>query len=880
MIATAANTGAEEESMRPEGFGSDGHEPVSTQGGVGGGGEHPQRIGGYRIVRVLGEGGMGVVYLAEQTEPVRREVALKILKPGMDTRQVVARFEAERQSLAVMEHPGIAKVYHAGATETGRPYFVMERVDGVPITEYCAAHRLGLRERVRLFAQVCRAVQHAHQKGVIHRDLKPSNVLVTVADDRPLCKIIDFGIAKAVEKTLEEQTRLTQLDQSLGTPAYMSPEQVEGAGQDIDTRSDIYSLGVLLYELLAGVLPFEPQAYRGWAFYAQHLVREPPVPSARFRGLVVAEQARIAELRRADSAALCRQLRSDLDWIAMRALERDRERRYETANGFALDLERFLANEPVAASPPSRAYRTRKFVRRHRVGVVFAAVLTVLLVGFATAMGVQAERIARARDLAVVRQGQAEGLIDFMLTDLRAKLEPVGRLDLLADVGQQALAYFAALPEDQFTDDELLSRSQALSQIGQVRIEAGDPAGAIGALHESLRFASALSARRTDDPRRLYQLSQSHFWVGFAAWRSGDLDGAEARFQDYLRLARRLVEREPDNLDYRLELGYAHSNLGSLREARGDFEGAVREYARTLEVKEDLVRRDPKRIGWVGELAETHNTLAVAYRKMGAYEQARQEHRREYELKLAALELDPTHAYWRSRLGWAHQFMGNLELLVGQPGSARRNYLAAVVTMDSLVAHDPANAGWRRAGAIARRQLGIAQADLGQQAASLQAFQDAIGRFDELLRMDSTAFDWRLELGLTRLALARALLGFGQPEAALREAENAVAHLAAARGAGRALRVARAETDLVRGNAFANLGRPAEADTMYERSLEQLGPLGGGSEVADIEPLFAEAHLGLGRDDDARPLLENLDRRGYRGRFLTQLRRQGRPPRT
>jgi eukaryotic-like serine/threonine-protein kinase len=857
--------------MPPGELGSDGHEPVSAQGGGGGSGGHPQRIGGYRIVRVLGEGGMGVVYLAEQTEPVRREVALKILKPGMDTRQVVARFEAERQSLAVMEHPGIAKVYDAGATETGRPFFVMERVDGTPITEYCDAHRLDVRERVRLFAQVCRAVQHAHQKGVIHRDLKPSNVLVTVADDRPLCKIIDFGIAKAVEKTLEEQTRLTQLDQSLGTPAYMSPEQVEGAGQDIDTRSDIYSLGVLLYEVLAGVLPFEPQAYRGWAFYAQHLVREPSVPSARFRGLPIGEQARIAELRRAEPAALRRQLRGDLDWIVMRALEKDRERRYETANGFALDLERFLANEPVAASPPSRGYRTRKFVRRHRVGVAFAGVLALLLVGFAAAMGVQAERIARARDLAVVRQGQAEGLIDFMLTDLRAKLEPVGRLDLLADLGQQALAYFATLPEDQFTDDELLSRSQALSQIGQVRIDAGDPAGAIGTLHESLRLASALSARSPDDPRRLYQLSQSHFWVGFAAWRSGDLDGAEARFQDYLRLARRLVELEPDNLEYRLELGYAHSNLGSLREARGDFEGAIREYARTLAVKEDLVRHDPKRIDWVGELAETHNTLAVAYRKMGAYEKARQAHRREYELKLAALELDPSHAYWRSRLGWAHQFMGNLELLVGQPESARRNYLAAVATMDSLIAHDPANAGWRRAGAVARRQLGIALADLGQRASSLQAFRDATGRFDELLRMDSTAFDWRLELGLTRLALARALLGFGQPEAALREAEDATAHLGAARGASRALRIARAESGMVRGHALIALGRAAEADVDHRQALARLDALAA-TEVADLEPLRAGENLALGRTADARRLLATLDGRGYRGHFLTTLR--------
>jgi eukaryotic-like serine/threonine-protein kinase len=830
-----------------------------------------ERIAGYRLVRVLGEGGMGVVYLAEQTEPVRREVALKVLKPGMDSAQIVARFEAERQALAVMEHPGIARVFDAGETETGRPFFVMERVDGVPITDYCDGERLGIRDRVRLFAQVCRAVQHAHQKGVIHRDLKPSNVLVTVTDDAPLSKVIDFGIAKAVEVTAEDASRLTQLGMSPGTPAYMSPEQVAG-GQDVDTRSDIYSLGVLLYELLTGTLPFELHAYQGWALHAHHQGRQPSMPSARFGGLQAAHQDRIADWRHVDSAGMRRQLRGDLDWVVMRALEKDRERRYETANG-AMDLERYLANEPVAAGPPTAAYRAGKFVRRHRAPVAFAAVLVVLLVGFAVAMTVQADRVARARDLAVVRQGQAEGLIDFMLTDLREKLAPVGRLDILDDVGQQAMAYFAALPDDQFSDDELLRRSRALEQIGQVRLNDGNAAAATAPLLESLRLATVLSARSPDDRTWLFQLSQSHFWVGFAAWRAGDLDAAEADFLSYLDVAGQLVDLDPESFDYRLELGYAHSNLGSVREARGDFPGAIEAYTATLAVKEDLVRREPRRIDWVGELAETHNTLAVAYRKSGAYGLAIETHLRELELKRAALEIDPAHAYWRSRLAWTHSFVGGLELVLGRPTAALDHYRLAATTADSLVRHDPANVDWRLGGAVALRGVANALAAKGQGDQALAMFRAADGRFEELAGIDPAARDWSLERGRTRIGLARALLDLGRPADALAEADRAAEHLADARPTARSTGIGRAEAEVVRGRSLAGLGRLPDAAAAYGRGLEHLQPLAAGVDAAEVDPLLAEAYLGLGRLEDAEPILRDLDRRGYRGHHLASQRR-------
>lgn len=367
------------------------------------------RIGRYKLVRKIGEGGCGVVYLAEQEEPVRRRVALKIIKLGMETRSVIARFEAERQALAMMDHPNIARVFDAGATDRGPPYFVMELVAGVRVTDYCDRHRLDHAQRLDLFIQICHAIQHAHQKGIIHGDIKPSNILVTTQDGVPVPKVIDFGISKATEARLTDAFFGTAFTQLVGTPAYMSPEQADLSPAGIDTRSDIYSLGVVLYELLTGKTPFDQAELLADGLEGLRRIlreKEPPRPSARFQSLPPAEAIRTATARCTDPARLLAHLRGDLDWIVMKALEKDRQRRYETANGMAMDLRRHLDDEPVMARPAGWGYRFRKLVRRNRVVFLAGtAVALALLAGTATSTWLfLKEREARRRAVAAEQQ--------------------------------------------------------------------------------------------------------------------------------------------------------------------------------------------------------------------------------------------------------------------------------------------------------------------------------------------------------------------------------------------------------------------------------------------------------------------------------------------
>ncbi len=595
----------------------------------------------YRVVELLGEGGMGAVYMAEQTEPVRRQVALKIIKPGMDTKQVIARFEAERQALAVMDHPNIAKVFDGGATETGRPYFVMELVRGVPITEYCDMHKLSVRERLELFIPVCHAVQHAHQKGVIHRDMKPSNVLVAIQDGgKPVPKVIDFGIAKAIGQRLTDMTLHTQRGEAVGTPAYMSPEQAEMTGLDVDTRTDIYSLGVMLYELLAGDLPYDPKDLVGLAAIATLRETDPPTPSRRFKTLGDRQKV-IAERRHTDPGSLCRALKGDLDWITMKAMEKDRTRRYETANGLAMDIQRLLHNRPVMARAPSTSYRIGKFVQRHKAGTSFAAVLLAVLVGFAVTLSIQAVRIAEERDRANREAATAHQVSDFLvrLFEVSDPSEALGN----TITAREILDRGAERIETELGDQPLV-RADLMNTMGVVYKSLGLYEAARPLLEESLAIREEALG-----PQNL-GLAQSLEALGDLRWKSGKFD--EARRLDQRALAIKIEALGPNHPDVASSL----NNLGILLHETGDYAEAKSFYERALGVWERTLSPEHTQV------AKVLSNLALALDKLGEHDESLPLLERALAIREATLPSDhPDIGITLHNLGMLYSNLGHWE---------------------------------------------------------------------------------------------------------------------------------------------------------------------------------------------------------------------------
>ena len=504
-------------------------------------------IGPYKLLQLAGEGGMGEVWIAEQSHPVRRRVALKVIKAGMDTAQVVARFAAERQALAMMDHPAIARVFDAGATPQGRPYFAMEYVRGEPITTYCERNKLSIADRIDLFLQVCEGVQHAHQKGIIHRDLKPSNVLVTLQDSRPVPKIIDFGIAKATTQTLIEGDLYTEVGAFLGTPEYMSPEQAEMTGLDVDTRTDVYALGVILYQLLSGSLPFESRTLRAKGLdEIRRVIREvdPARPSTRVTALAGAGEA--TPQLKSEAPRIATQLRGDLDWITMKAMEKDRTRRYGAASDLAADLRRHLENQPVLASPPSQIYRLGKFVRRNRLAVAAATVLVVLLAAFGVAMAVQAQRIANERDRANREAAAARQVSEFLvgLFKVSDPSEALGNAmtarEILDSGAKKIEAELAGQPE---------VKARLMETMGTVYTNLGLYRGA-----EPLLRQAVDTDRRTlgnDHPQTLTALNQ----LANLYWFQDRYSEAEPLYLEVIEARRRVLgEEHPDTLRVRTDL--------------------------------------------------------------------------------------------------------------------------------------------------------------------------------------------------------------------------------------------------------------------------------------------------------------------------------------
>jgi len=632
-----------------------------------------QQIGRYKLLELLGEGGFGTVWAAEQREPVRRRVALKIIKLGMDTRQVIARFEAERQALAMMDHPNIARVLDAGATDTGRPFFAMELVKGVPIIEYCDREKLDTRARLDLFTKTCHAIQHAHQKGIIHRDIKPSNVLVTLHDGKPVPKVIDFGIAKATNQKLAEKTIYTQHRQMIGTPAYMSPEQAEMSGLDIDTRSDIYSLGVLLYEMLTGTTPFTSDELNSAGFEGMmKLIREvePHKPSTRLSSMGDSATQAAAQ-RRADVRKLGLLLRGDLDWIVMKCLEKDRTRRYETANGLAADIRRHLSDEPVTAGPPSTRYKLRKFVKRNRGQVIAGGAIAALLVlgivgtgsGLVWALD-EKQRAERAEADALARADELELVADFQAGQLSA-IEPEAMganlrrslLDAAPEAERDALTN--AIARINFTN---LALTTLKDNIFERTIDAIDTqfesqplvrARLLQTVADTLREIGLLDLATDPQERALAirreQLGEEHpntlisiNNMGVLFHARGNFDEAERYFRVALEGRRRVLGD-----DHPLTLA-SQNNMGGLLQDQGKFDEAEPYYRAALQ-------------GYRRVLGDDHPHTLTLINNMGGLlgSRGRRDEVERYYLEALEGRLDEAEPYFREALEARRRVLGD-----------------------------------------------------------------------------------------------------------------------------------------------------------------------------------------------------------------------------
>jgi serine/threonine protein kinase/TolB-like protein/Tfp pilus assembly protein PilF len=612
-------------------------------------------IGRYKLLQKIGEGGCGIVWMAEQEMPVRRRVALKVIKLGMDTKAVVARFEAERQALAMMDHPNIAKVHDGGATATGRPYFVMELVRGIPITRYCDEANLPTKERLRLFIQICQAVQHAHQKGIIHRDLKPSNILVTVTDGLPVPKVIDFGIAKAAQGRLTESTLFTAFEQFIGTPAYMSPEQAELGSVEIDARSDIYSIGVLLYELLTGRLPFDPKALANAGVdEIRHQIRsnEPPRPSRRLQTLGDAERTSVARLRGTAPAQLSLMLRGDLDWIVMRCLEKNRSRRYDTASALADDIQRHLSHEPVTARPPSTLYLTQKFIRRNRVALGAAAMCTIALAAGVVLSRWQAAREGLSPALSAPAANAVKSVAVLAFENKSGSAENDMLIDGICGELANVLGRSSAM--------QVAAPRSALSFKGQKV-----PLSEI-AKHLNVTYVVDGSVQRTGDNVR-FAVNLTNAVTGFHVWGDNFVEEWKDIYALQEEVARKIAAKLKVNLgdsqrDNRTVIPEAHRLVlegryhWSLRDEQG--------FARAEEAFKKALALDP-------DYAEAHSGLAevsvtrMSFRQFDAIEDNVGDIERAKVEARKAIGLDPTLAEPHAVLGFVARLEGRLDSAEG-----------------------------------------------------------------------------------------------------------------------------------------------------------------------------------------------------------------------
>jgi serine/threonine protein kinase len=766
-------------------------------------------LGPYKLLEQLGEGGFGVVFLAEQTQPVRRKVALKVLKPGMDTGEVVARFEAERQALALMDHPNIAHVYDGGETATGRPYFVMELVQGVPLTAYCDQHRLDVRARLRLFVSVCQAVQHAHQKGIIHRDLKPNNILATQHDGKAVVKVIDFGIAKALGQPLIDKTLHTGFGQVVGTPLYMSPEQAQGSGLDVDTRSDIYSLGVVLYELLTGTTPLARERLNA-AGYDEicRLIREeePPRPSTRLhkdeggRRKDESKPTRGAGWRRFwpySSFILHPSSFQELDWVVMKALEKDRNRRYESASAFAADVQRYLADEPVQACPPSALYRLRKFVRRHKGAVLAASLIVLVLVagsvgtttGLVWALAAEQDALTErdAKDKAL-QDAVAEGdkkekawrqtlrvlntMTDQVIDDLLGR--QVQLTEQHREFLRKVLAYHAELAAARGDTPEVRQvRADGFFRVGRIRYQLGEYKDAERAYRDALALQKPLAAAfpGRSDLRR--GLAACYLNLGILLSDARQPKDAAWAYGEAVALYERLVRESPSWPGFRQELALGYLNLGIvLHDTQRPREAEVA-YRKALGLQEKLATAFPDRLDYRYDLATTLNNLSVVLRLTRQPKEAEEAALEALRLRQQLVAAFPGRPDFRFALAQSQGTLGNVLKHTSRPKDAQTLYGDARVLLGRLVAEFPGRPDFRLEQAHCLLNLGDVLRTTGPLEDAQAAYDEAVVLLKRLALDYPGRSDFREELGNAHTYLGNLLRDARRPreaEAAYREA--------------------------------------------------------------------------------------------------------------
>jgi serine/threonine protein kinase len=740
----------------------------------------------YKLIEQIGEGGMGTVWMAQQTEPVKRLVALKLIKAGMDSKQVVARFEAERQALALMDHPNIARVLDGGTAPSGRPYFVMDLVKGVPITKYCDEHHLTPRQRLELFLPVCQAVQHAHQKGIIHRDLKPSNVLVALYDGKPVPKVIDFGVAKAAGQSLTDKTLVTGFGHIVGTLEYMSPEQAEVNQLDIDTRSDVYSLGVLLYELLTGGPPFSrKELEKAGVLEMLRIIREqePSRPSTK---LSTAEGLpTLAASRGTEPAKLTKLVRGELDWIVMKALEKDRARRYETANGFAMDVQRYLADEAVLACPPSVGYLLQKFIRRNKGPVIAVSVILLCLV--AGIIGTSAGLVWAVRE----RDHKTQALI----AETKARDQAMTALrDLVDDIVENQMARGTTMTEE---------NKEFLRKI--------------------IKHFESFAALTADDAESRATRAEGHFRVGRMRYFLGEMKEAETGYADALALYKQLVADFPTRPEFRRELARSHHNLAQLLFKTDRLKGAETGYADALAIQTPLVAEFPTRPEFRQELARSHNSLAILLAITGRLEKAETAYGEALAVQKSLGAEFPARPEFRWELATSHMNLGNLFMNTNRPKDAESAYRDALAIQKKLVDDFPARPEFRRYLAMCQNNLGVLLENTGRVKEAEAAYADALATRKQLAADFPTRPEFRSELAMSHnnlgVLLSETTDRVNEAEKAYAEALAIQRPLAADFPRRREFREELTRSQINLGNLLKATGRAKEAEAAYADAL-------------------------------------------------------------